>query len=85
MNFAGYFFSDKIALMSMQAREVGPDHPLYGIVARLASAGQPADAAGVRLAAGGAERVRDRPNPAHAAVCATEGLLQMLTATRSRA
>ena len=40
MNFAGYFFSDKIALMSMQAQEVGPEHPLYGIVSRLASRGK---------------------------------------------
>ena len=35
-NFAGYFYSDKIALASANAEEVGPDHPLYGIVERLA-------------------------------------------------
>ena len=35
-NFVGYFFSDKIALMSMGAQEVGPEHPLYQIVAPLA-------------------------------------------------
>src|SRR5271170_4185420 len=36
MNFASYFFSDRIALASAGAQEVGPDHPLYGIVERLA-------------------------------------------------
>ena len=29
MNFVAYFFSDKIALMSMRAQEVGPEHELY--------------------------------------------------------
>jgi heat shock protein HtpX len=28
MNFVGYFFSDKIALASMGAQEVGPEHEL---------------------------------------------------------
>src|SRR6478672_13599852 len=36
MNFVGYFFSDKIALMTMRAQEVGLDHELYQIVAPLA-------------------------------------------------
>ena len=36
MNFASYFYSDRIALASAGAQEVGPDHPLYGIVERLA-------------------------------------------------
>lgn len=35
-NFVGYFFSDKIALASMGAREVGPEHPLHRMTARLA-------------------------------------------------
>ncbi|RYG65905.1 protease HtpX, partial [bacterium] len=35
MNFASYFFSDKLALMSMQAQEVGPEHPLHRIVSDL--------------------------------------------------
>src|SRR4051794_41766516 len=37
MNFVAYFFSDQIALASMAAQEVGPDHPLHRIVARLAA------------------------------------------------
>ena len=36
MNFGSYWFSDKIVLKMYRAREVGPGHPLYGIVNRLA-------------------------------------------------
>jgi heat shock protein HtpX len=78
MNFVSYFFSDKIALMSMGAHEVGPGHKLYHIVEGLA-----------RRANLPMPRVYVSPQPApnafatgrgpnHAAVCATEGLLQML-------
>jgi heat shock protein HtpX len=35
MNLFGYYFSDQIALASASAQEVGPDHPLCGIVQRL--------------------------------------------------
>src|SRR4051794_41546941 len=38
-NFISYFFSDKIALISMGAQEVGPDHELYQITAQLAQRG----------------------------------------------
>jgi heat shock protein HtpX len=80
MNFAGYFFSDKIALMSMSAHEVGPDHPLYQIVARLAArANLPMPRVYVSPQAAPNAFATGR-NPTHAAVCATEGLLQMLTA-----
>ena len=79
MNFASFFFSDKIALASMQAQEVGPDHELYKIVEPMAQrAGLPMP------------RVYISPQPApnafatgrgpnHSAVCATEGLLQTLS------
>ena len=36
MNFASYWFSDKIVLSMYRAKEVGQEHPLYGLVARLA-------------------------------------------------
>src|SRR5262245_8327334 len=36
MNFASYWFSDKIVLGMYRAQEVGPGHRLYEIVARLA-------------------------------------------------
>ena len=78
MNFVGFFFSDKIAIMSMRAREVGPEHELYQIVAPMAQrAGLPMPRVYVSP--------HEAPNafatgrgPNHAAVCATEGLLQML-------
>src|SRR3977135_3431419 len=36
-NFASYWFSDKIVLKMYGAKEVGPEHPLYRIVSRLAA------------------------------------------------
>jgi heat shock protein HtpX len=79
MNFAGYFFSDKIALATMRAQEVGPDHPLYGIVAQLAQrAGLPMPRVYVSPADAPNAFATGR-NPKHAAVCATQGLLDMLT------
>jgi heat shock protein HtpX len=77
-NFVSYFFSDKIALMSMGAQQVGPEHELYQITEEL-----------VRRANMPMPRVYVSPtpapnafatgrNPKHAAVCATEGLMRML-------
>lgn len=78
MNFVSYFFSDKIALMSMRAEEVGPDHELYQIVAPLAAkAGLPMPRVYVSPAAAPNAFATGR-GPNHAAVCATEGLLRML-------
>jgi heat shock protein HtpX len=77
-NFVAYFFSHKIALMSMGAHEVGPDHELYQITAKLAQRANlpmpkvyvaPTDAPNA-FATG--------RNPRNAAVCATEGLLRLL-------
>ncbi len=78
MNLFAYWNSDKMVLRMHKAREVGPEHPLYGIVAPLAQrAGLPMPR--VYLV--------DQPqpnafatgrNPENAAVAATTGLLQML-------
>ena len=77
-NFVGYFFSDKIALMSMGAQEVGPEHPLYQIVAPLAQrANLPMPRVYVSPQAAPNAFATGR-NPKNAAVCATQGLLQML-------
>src|SRR5687768_8031997 len=77
-NLGAYFFSDKIALMSMRAQEVGPDHDLYRIVQPLAQrAGLPMPRVYVSPAAAPNAFATGR-NPRHAAVCATEGLLQVL-------
>jgi heat shock protein HtpX len=78
MNFVGFFFSDKIALMSMRAQEVGPDHELYQIVARLA---QRADLPMPRVYISPEQAPNafaTGRNPRNAAVCATAGLLQVL-------
>jgi heat shock protein HtpX len=77
-NFVAYFFSDKIALMSMGAQEVGPDHELYQITAGLAErAGLPLPRVYVSPAEAPKAFATGR-NPKHAAVCATEGLLRIL-------
>lgn len=79
MNFGGYFFSDKIALLTMRAQEVGPDHTLYQMTAKLAQRGglpMPKVYISPEIAPNAFATGR---NPQHAAVCATEGLLQMLT------
>jgi heat shock protein HtpX len=78
MNFASYWFSDKIVLKMYRAKPVGPEHPLYQITARLAQrAGLPMpkvyiipDASPNAFATG--------RNPSHAAVAATEGVLRLL-------
>jgi heat shock protein HtpX len=78
MNLVGYFFSDQIALASAGAQEVGPDHPLYGIIERLAERAElPMPRVYVSPQAAPNAFATGR-NPQHAAVCATQGLLDML-------
>jgi len=78
MNFFGYFFSAKIALASMQAQEVGPEHRLYKIVEPLAQrAGMPMPKVYLSPHAAPNAFATGR-NPNNAAVCATAGLMQML-------
>lgn len=77
-NFVAFFFSHKIALMSMGAYEVGPDHELYQITAKLAQrAGLPMPKVYVAPTAAPNAFATGR-SPKSAAVCATEGLLQIL-------
>jgi heat shock protein HtpX len=79
MNFGSYWFSDKIVLRMYRAQEVGPGNRLYGIVERLsrqASLPMPKvyvipDPSPNAFATG--------RNPEHAAVAATEGVLQVLS------
>ncbi|HYN08441.1 MAG TPA: zinc metalloprotease HtpX [Vicinamibacterales bacterium] len=78
MNIGSYWFSDKIVLRMYRAQEVGPDHPLHRMTARLAQkAGLPMpkvylipDMSPNAFATG--------RNPEHAAVAATEGILRLL-------
>lgn len=79
MNIGSYWFSDKIVLRMYRAKLVGEGHPLHQMVARLAQRGglpMPKvyiipDASPNAFATG--------RNPAHAAVAATEGIMQVLS------
>jgi heat shock protein HtpX len=78
MNAGSYWFSDKIVLRMYHAQEVGPDHPLYRIVARLAQkAGLPMPKVYIIPEASPNAFATGR-NPQHAAVAATEGILRLL-------
>lgn len=78
MNFASYWFSDKIVLRMYRAQPVGPDHPLSRIVQQLAQqAGLPMPKVYVIPTLSPNAFATGR-NPRHAAVAATEGILRML-------
>jgi heat shock protein HtpX len=77
-NFVSYWFSDKIVLRMYNAQEVGPGHRLYDVVSRLARrAGLPQPRCYVIPDASPNAFATGR-NPTHAAVAATEGILQTL-------
>src|SRR5476651_2097829 len=77
-NFVSYWFSDKIVLKMYGAKEVGTDHRLYGIVARLAQrAGLPQPRCYV-IPQPSPNAFATGRDPQHAAVAATEGILQIL-------
>jgi heat shock protein HtpX len=78
MNVASYWFSDKIVLRMYGATEVGPDHLLFRVTARLAQkAGLPMPRVYVIPQASPNAFATGR-DPHHAAVAATEGILQLL-------
>jgi heat shock protein HtpX len=77
-NIGSYWFSDKIVLRMYGAKEVGADHPLYQIVARLAQrAGLPQPRVYIIPEASPNAFATGR-DPEHAAVAATEGILRLL-------
>ena len=79
MNVGSYWFSDKIVLRMYRAQEVGPEHPLHRITARLAQkASLPMPRVYVIPDASPNAFATGR-NPQHAAVAATEGLLRALS------
>jgi len=78
MNFGSYWFSDRIVLRMYRAQEVGPDHRLHRMVARLAqSAGLPMPKVYVIPTASPNAFATGR-NPSHAAVAATDGIMRLL-------
>lgn len=77
-NFASYWFSDKIVLAMYSAKQAGPDSRLYRVVARLAErASLPMPKVYIIPQASPNAFATGR-NPSHAAVAATEGILQIL-------
>src|SRR3954471_20691265 len=78
-NFVSYWYSDKIVLKMYGAREVGPDHPLYQVVSRLAQrAGLPQPRCYV-IPQPSPNAFATGRDPKHAAVAATEGILRILS------
>jgi heat shock protein HtpX len=80
MNFFAYFFSDKLALATMHAQQIGPqdDPQLYNMVERLTSqANLPMPKVYISPAQAPNAFATGR-NPRHSAVCVTAGLRQML-------
>ena len=78
MNFGSYWFSDKIVLRMYKAGEVGPEHPLHQMTARLAQrAGLPMPRVFV-IPDESPNAFATGRNPRHAAVAATQGILRVL-------
>jgi heat shock protein HtpX len=79
MNFVSYWFSDKIVLKMYRAQQVGPDHKLSVITRRLATqANLPMPKVYV-IPDMSPNAFATGRNPSHAAVAATEGVMQLLS------
>lgn len=78
MNFASYWFSDKIVLAMYRAQPVGPDHPLHRMVERLAARAELPMPKVYVVADQSPNAFATGRNPSHAAVVATEGLLRLM-------
>src|SRR5436190_1572648 len=77
-NFASYWFSDKIVLRMHSAQEGGPEHRLYQVVSRLATRGGLPMPRVYIIPEMSPNAFATGRNPQHAAVAATEGILQLL-------
>jgi heat shock protein HtpX len=78
MNFGSYWFSDKIVLAMYRAKPVGPGHRLYDLVANLAQRGALPMPRVYVIPQPSPNAFATGRNPQHAAVAATEGILQLL-------
>ncbi|PYR72598.1 MAG: protease HtpX [Acidobacteria bacterium] len=79
MNLGSYWFSDKIVLRMYNAQEVGPGHRLFNIVERLTRQAQLPMSRVFVIPDPSPNAFATGRNPEHAAVAATQGLLQVLT------
>ncbi|MEO6212317.1 MAG: zinc metalloprotease HtpX [Vicinamibacterales bacterium] len=79
MNFGSYWFSDKIVLRMYRAQEVGAEHPLHALTARLAQrAGLPMPKVYI-IPDESPNAFATGRNPSHAAVAATQGIMKVLS------
>jgi heat shock protein HtpX len=78
MNLGSYWFSDKIVLRMYRAQEVGPGHPLHTMVERLSRQAQLPMPKVYIIPDPSPNAFATGRNPSHAAVAATEGILQVL-------
>jgi heat shock protein HtpX len=81
MNFVSYWWSDKIVLRMYRAQEVGPGHRLYNIVERLSRQAMLPMPKVYVIPDPSPNAFATGRNPEHAAVAATEGILQVLSDT----
>jgi len=79
MNLGSYWFSDKIVLRMYRAQEVGPEHPLYRMTERLARQGGLPMPKVYIIPDPSPNAFATGRNPQHAAVAATQGILQILS------
>jgi heat shock protein HtpX len=79
MNFGSYWFSDKIVLRMYRAQAVGPEHPLYRMVERLAARASLPMPKVYIIPDPSPNAFATGRNPSHAAVAATEGILKVLS------
>ena len=78
MNFGSYWFSDKIVLRMYRAKEVGSGHRLFSIVDRLSRQAMLPMPKVYVIPDASPNAFATGRNPDHAAVAATEGILQVL-------
>jgi heat shock protein HtpX len=79
INLGSYWFSDKIVLRMYRAQAVGPEHPLYRMTERLSrNANLPMPKVYV-IPDPSPNAFATGRNPEHAAVAATQGIMQVLT------
>ncbi len=79
MNFGSYWFSDKIVLRMYKAQEVGAGHRLYATVERLSRQAQLPMPKVYIIPDPSPNAFATGRNPSHAAVAATDGILQILS------
>jgi heat shock protein HtpX len=79
MNFGSYWFSDKIVLKMYRAQEAGPGHRLHAMVERLSRQAHLPMPKVYIIPDPSPNAFATGRNPSHAAVAATEGILQVLS------